>query len=89
MPPNPAPLAHHPLPMGPIKRLLYVKWNSFGRGQVKRLEEQTVQPRNPQRRRRQVPEHRCCIVFDDSVTLPQADEAACGPRKRLNLPTAF
>jgi hypothetical protein len=36
----------------------------------------------------QVPEHRC-IVFDDSVTLPQADQAAFGPRKGLNLPGAF
>ena len=35
-----------------------------------------------------VPEHRC-IVFDDSVTLPQADQAAFGPRKGLNLPAAF
>jgi hypothetical protein len=30
-----------------------------------------------------------CVVFDDSVTLPQDDQAACGPRKGLNLPAAF
>jgi hypothetical protein len=34
------------------------------------------------------PEHFYCVLFNDSVTLAPADQAAFGPRKGLNLPAS-